>query len=40
MSNYAHTQRSQLVRPTWNAHHLIAPGTVEEKIWELQQSKA
>ena len=23
-----------------NAYRLIAPGTVEEKIWELQQSKA
>ena len=25
---------------TVNAYRLIAPGTVEEKIWELQQSKA
>ena len=25
---------------TMNARRLIAPGTVEEKIWELQQSKA
>jgi len=23
-----------------NAYRLIAPGTVEEKIWELQQRKA
>jgi len=23
-----------------NAYRLIAPGTVEEKIWELQQTKA
>ncbi len=25
---------------TVNAYRLISPGTVEEKIWELQQSKA
>ena len=25
---------------TVNAYRLIAPGTVGEKIWELQQSKA
>jgi len=25
---------------TVNAYRLIAPGTVEEKIWELQQRKA
>ena len=25
---------------TVNAYRLIAPGTVEEKIWELQQNKA
>ena len=25
---------------TVNAYRLVAPGTVEEKIWELQQSKA
>jgi SNF2 family DNA or RNA helicase len=27
-------------RDTVNAYRLIAPGTVEEKIWELQQRKA